>query len=365
MKISTRKRLFTAYKIIGNNFKTWISPIFTGIILVFLKIFVFLGLALDYLFYPKFRKTSLTKPIVIVGNPRSGTTFLHRYLINNGIGTGGQLWKLLYPSLVLQKLVTPFLPILEKISPTRHHSTVAHKTSLQSIETDDASIFFRFFDGFFLYGFIMSWAEEDLFPWFDPKKRNTAKRDYTWLKSIWTRSIVSSNRDRYIGKLFSVSANVPQFLNEFPDAKILYMLRDPLSVIPSGLSLVTGVLDKRFGFWSLPKDRQQHFINRLYHALIELQIRFTMDWNNGNIDKNRVMIVKFDDLMNDFDTLMAETLQFVDYEPSKEFLEEIKTTAEKQRSFKSKHQYDLSKFGITEEQIKNDAKLIYDTFFTE
>ena len=26
------------------------------------------------------------------------------------------------------------------------------------------------------------------------------------------------------------------------------MVRDPINVIPSGLSLVTGVLDKRFGF---------------------------------------------------------------------------------------------------------------------
>ena len=42
------------------------------------------------------------------------------------------------------------------------------------------------------------------------------------------------------------------------------MVRDPLSVIPSGLSLVTGVLDKKFSFWSLEKSKRDRFIKRLY-----------------------------------------------------------------------------------------------------
>ena len=70
----------------------------------------------------------------------------------------------------------------------------------------------------------MSWADDDLFSWFDPKERDMSKRDYKWLRSIWTRTLIDSNTDRYIGKLFSVSTNVPSFLESFPDAKILYIL---------------------------------------------------------------------------------------------------------------------------------------------
>ena len=365
MQISIFKRLTTAYKIIGKNFNTWFSPIITAVVLSVLKIAVFSGMFLDRIFFYKINSYQLKRPIIIVGNPRSGTTFLHRYLIRNKIGMGGELWKLLYPSIILQKIVKPFLPLLEKISPTRHHSTVAHKTSLQSIETDDASIFFRFFDGFFLYGFIMSWADEDLFSWFDPKQRDMSKRDYKWLRSIWTRTLIDSSTDRYIGKLFSVSTNVPSFLESFPDAKILYMVRDPLSVIPSGLSLVTGVLDKRFGFWSLPENRRAHFINRLYKALIELQVRFVTDWNSGVIDRKRVMLVQFDDLMQNFDSLMTEIVEFVSHTPDEVMIADIEETAKKQREFKSKHEYDLSKFGLSKSQIKEDAKIIYDTFFNE
>ena len=77
---------------------------------------------------------------------------------------------------------------------------------------------------------------------------------------MWLRVLVSNNEKQIIGKLFSVSANMPKFLNRFPNAKILYMVRDPLSVIPSGLSLVTGVLDKKFGFWSLDKSKRDRYI---------------------------------------------------------------------------------------------------------
>ncbi len=344
------------------TFGTWVSPIISGILLGTLRVIVGMGMILDNLFWPLIYKRKLTNPLVIVGNPRSGTTFLHRFLVRNNIGAGAELWQLLYPSLILQKLIKPLLPVLERISPTRHHSTAAHKTSLQSVETDDASILFRYLDGFFLYGFILSWAEEDVFHWFDPRKRNTSKRDFNWLSSIWKRILISSKQDRVIGKLFSVSANMPKFQEHFPDAKILYMVRDPLKVIPSGLSLVTGVLDKKFGFWDLPEEKRNSYIRRLYKALVELLLRFHDDWISEKINKEKVMIVHFDQMMNHFEELMVDILKFVDYVPDEELLNSIRKTADSQRNFKSEHIYDLAKFGLTKEQIKTDCSVFYNTF---
>ena len=365
MEINILKRILTSYKILGSTFGTWFSPIITGIIIFLLRIVVAMGRVLDLLFFPQIVRNSIKEPIMIVGNPRSGTTFIHRFLVNNGIGTGSQLWQMLYPSIILQKVIKPFLPFLEKVSPTRHHSTAAHATSLQSVETDDAGIFFRFIDGFFHYGFILSWANENLFDWVDPKQRNTSKRDYQWLESIWLRNQYLAGSDRTVGKLFSLSVNLPEFLMEFPDSKILYIIRDPLSVIPSGLSLITGVLDKRFGFWNLPIEKRQHFIDRLYYGLMQLQLRFHDDWINGRIDKSMVLIVPFDRMMYDFDKLMNEILKFIDHLPSDDLIEEINKTAEKQRNFKSAHEYDLGKFGLSSEKIKSDCAPIYETFLNK
>ena len=363
LQVNTAKRLRTAYFTIGKTFGQWISPIFTGFMMSSLKLKMMLYNNLDKVFYPKKATRKLKTPILIVGNPRSGTTFLQRFLAKN-FGTGSELWEMMFPSILLQKFVKPVLPLLEKFSPTKHHSTDAHKTSLSSVETDDAAILFRYNDGFFLYGFILAWAEQDLFPWFDPKQRNMSERDFDWLSRMWSKKLYKSQKEHYFGKLFSASANMPSFQSYFPEGKVLYMVRDPLQVIPSGLSLVTGVLDKKFGFWNQPDDLRKRYLLRLYNALKELLIRFHEDWINENIEKSKVKIVTFNRLMGNFDNLMFEILEFLEIEKSEEIEKLILETAEKQKAFKSNHKYDLEKFGLTEEQIKNDCQNIYSTFLS-
>ena len=365
MQISLIKRIFKAYQTIGLTFGRWISPIFVGLYLLTLRTINFIFMKFDWFFYPFKLNKKIKKPILIVGNPRSGTTFIHRYLSNNGIGAGSRLYQMVFTSIILQKLIKPILPILEKVSPAKFHSDEVHKTSLNAIETDDPSLLFRFFDGFFLYAFILSWSKEDLLDWFQPKIRDNSKRDFNWLDTMWRRTLISSKSDRMVGKLFSISVNIPAFLKKFPDAKLLYMIREPLNVISSGLSLVTGVLDGVFGFWNLPEEKRQFYIDRLYKALIELQLRFHDDWINGKIDKNNVMIVKYDRMMSDFEGLMDDVLSFVDHEPCEELLDKIKETANKQRNYQSKHKYDLEKFGLSEEKIRKDCAKIYATFFND
>ena len=325
---------------------------------------VSIGLMLDRVFFPKLRKPKMIKPIIIVGNPRSGTTFLQRYLIKSGLGIGSELWQIIYPSILLQKIIRPLLPLFEKISPARHHSTAAHKTSLSSVETDDVGLFFKYFDGFFLYGFILAFDDKDLFNFFDPKIRNTNKRDFNWFEIVWSRIVFGQNKP-YLGKLFSLSTSLPAFQKRFSDAKILYMIREPLNVIPSGLSLVTGVLDKRFGFWNLDKEIRDQYLLRLYNALVELLKRFHYDWVNNNIDKSKVLIVRYDKMMSNFDDLMKDILKFVDVEPSDELILEIKKTTLDQKNYISKHKYDLKKFNLTEQKIKADCHFVYDTFLVK
>ena len=68
-------RKLEAYKIVGNTFGAWFSPIITGFFLSMMRLIVSIFLFIDKIFYKIARKPSLHKPIVIVGNPRSGTNF--------------------------------------------------------------------------------------------------------------------------------------------------------------------------------------------------------------------------------------------------------------------------------------------------
>ena len=240
-------RMFLVHKALIGAFNKYFAPIFLFCGILLLNVTVTIGMALDWVFFPSLWKSKVQRPIIVVGNPRSGTTVLQRFLVDNGVGVGSRLWKMIYPSLTLQALLKPVLPILEKFSPAKHHAGAAHKTSMTGIETDDPSLMFRYFDGFFIYGFFLSWSKEDLKDLFDPNLRDTSRRDFDWLEKLWKRVLVSEKKDRFVGKLFSLGIRVPRFLERFPDAKILYTVRDPLETVPSGLSLVTGVLDGRFG----------------------------------------------------------------------------------------------------------------------
>jgi len=355
-------RMRRVYRVLRRTHHVVVAPLFIAVLFGVLRTVVAVGMALYDVFFPRLRRTHANRPIVLVGNPRTGTTFLQRFLADEGFGTGMELFLMLYPSLVLQKMLRPLLPWLEKISPAKFHSTDAHETSLSSVETDDVGVLFRYLDGFFLYGFFLSFDDEDLLPLFDPRTRDTSQRDMAWLEALWRRSLVLHEADRNVAKLFSLAVRLPQFMNRFPEAQILYMARDPLSVIPSSMSLVIGVLDRAFGFWSLPEPTRRRWLERMYNAWVVLLQKFHDDWMSGAIDKKRVLIVRYDRMMADFEGLMDEMCPFLGRPITPELRAVIRARAEKQRKYESEHRYDLEKFGLTEAQIRRDCAFFYDTF---
>ena len=74
------KRMFLVYGAITRAFHAFVAPLFTFSAILLLHVIVSIGMALDHLFFPSLRRKRIEKPIIIVGNPRSGTTFLQRYL---------------------------------------------------------------------------------------------------------------------------------------------------------------------------------------------------------------------------------------------------------------------------------------------
>lgn len=350
------------YRVFANVFGVRVFPLILGVVFPILRAVVWALMALDQVFFPQLRKKKANRPIVLVGNPRTGTTFLQRFLSDAGFGSGMELFLMLYPSLFLQALLRPIMPLLEKANPAKFHSDAVHQTSLGSVETDDVALLFRYLDGFFLYGFFLAFDEPDHWQQFDPKVRDTSKRDFDWLDALWRRSLVKHGGDRNVAKLFSLSSRLPAFLERFPEAQILYMVRDPLDIIPSTMSLVTGPLEKAFGFWSLDESVRRRFLDRLYWGLVRIMQRFHEDWTQGRIDKSRVYFVRYDRMMTEFEVVVDEMCAFLGHEMTPELQATVDKIATKQRSYQSGHKYDLTKYGITEEQIRRDCAFLYETF---
>ena len=297
-------------------------------------------------------------PLVIAGLPRTGTTFLQRFLHEHHFAKGQSLFEQLLPTPLLQSFSRPYLPLLERISPARHHRPEIHFTSLTSVETDEASLFFQQLDGIFLYAFIWALYEQDHLSFFDVQKRNTTKRDFSWLERCWAYSTQGTGLSP-VAKLFGLGGCIPDFLKYFPQSKILYTARDPVSVIPSTLSLLLSVLEQRYDWKSVSQERKQRYIMRITDALIELMYRFHCDWEAGNIDKARCMIVPYQILEVSFEEMMHEILAFMCYHPSSSQCHVIREQGLRQQARKSAHQYHLEEYGLDERTIREKT-----TFFT-
>lgn len=349
-------RILLVWRALRRGTSRKLAPLLVGTALLVLHLVTSLGVALDRLFFPALGRVGPLRPIVILGNPRTGTTLVHRFLVDHGVGHGLQVWRMIHASLTQQTVLKPFLPIMKRLDPTRFHAKAAHETSLTHVDVDDVSLLARYADGFFLYGFFLAFDDVDHRDLFEPEKRDTATRDLDWLEQVWRRALVwhGALAGRNVAKLFSFGPRLPTLLARFPEARVLYLARDPVSAIPSGMSLVTGVLDGLVGFWSLPEPVRARHLERLYSGLVLLAQRFHRDWTSGAIDQRRVMIVRYDRLMSDFSGVMAEILAHVGEVPSPALQAAIDAQDAKQKGYKSEHRYDLAKFGLTEERIRAD-----------
>src|SRR4029079_9951675 len=114
-------RMGRIYSVLRRTFGVRVVPLFVAVVFGYLRLLVAIAMALDNVFFPRLRKIRANRPIVLVGNPRTGTTFLQRFLCDEGFGTGMELFLMLYPSLKLQTALRQVLPLLEKISPAKSH----------------------------------------------------------------------------------------------------------------------------------------------------------------------------------------------------------------------------------------------------
>ena len=310
--------------------------------------------ALDHL-SPRVRRSRVVRPILIIGSPRSGTTFLHRYLDAGGIATGSRILDIFLPSLILNRTMAKLLA--RHLSGPSFSTNIAHQTGLTLVDNDDIGLMLRYLDG----------PLHDLgLAAFDSRHRprpHTTARDLAWMQRMWRRVLVIRGGARIVAKFHAMTYPVRDILAAQPDAKIVYMIRDPLEAIPSVMSLSVMHVENRFGFAALPEATRQRYVSNLYASLLEGYRTFTADWLSGRTDRTRVMVVRYDRLMTDFESVMDDLLAFIGHLPTPALLADIAATSARQRSYISHHRYDLAAFGLDEDRIRSDCRLVTDAFF--
>lgn len=358
-------RILNLYRIFVRRFGFSLRPLAVLLGLGGLRVIVTIGMMLDNLFFPRWRKIRLDRPIFVVGNPRSGTTFLHRFLIDAGVGCGFRLWQMLFPSIILRRLAAPLIERVSRLEVASDiHVPAIHETGLMSYETDDLLTFTHYLDGVFYYGYFLAWDVNNapMALRLQGYIQRRLARDFAWLSTCMRRNQYCYGQQRVVGKLFSMSLYPASVLEAYPDAKIIYIVRDPMMVVPSMLSLISNVIDKRIGLQNISKDALQRFYGHLYEGCLLLYRSFYDMSVAGKLPQKNVLVVRYHEMMSDFERVMSQIVEFVEVERHETLHHTIRTVAARQASYRSKHGYRLEQFGLSAECILRDFSFVYDEY---
>jgi hypothetical protein len=357
------------YRTINKTFGFWLRPLGTFLVLQVRQLISALTLGLDHLIYPRHRKQAIDRPIFIIGNPRSGTTFLHRLLLGAGDMAAFELWEMLFPAITARKLLGRIVPRLDRLSPARYHPSDVHDTSLRGIETDDVMWFFRTLDGPFAWAYFLAWQDT----WgselsqrefgIEGVSERDEERFFKYHEACWRRNLTYKNSSRVLAKTSMLTLRLDALLKRYPDCKLVYVIRDPVEVIPSGMSLLAGVLENGYDVWNRTSaEDQRRWVENLYQASCEMLRGFHEALLSGRIPERNLCVVRYTDLIHDLEPTMKRILDFIEIDPSAAFVEEVHAQAEKQRTYKSRHQHSPEKFDLDPERIQRDLGFVYDAF---
>jgi len=355
------------YRIICKTFGFRIRPLGTFGLLQVHRLLNGAFRGLDHLLFPGFRRLPIAKPVFILGNPRSGTTFMHRFLLNTEQLCAFELWEMLFPGITARGIFGGLIRHFAKLSPARYHSSAAHETSLRDVETDDAMAFLHFVDGGFLWAYFLAWDDV----WGSPRCKavfesisdKDEQRLFSYLEGCWRRNMYAKHKQRIIAKSSIFSMNAATLLRRYPDCKIIYMMRDPLATIPSGMSLLTGVLEQSYDMFNTTEEAQRMlYLENLYQASRQMYWKFHQARTEGVIPGENLRVVPYPRLMSHLEETIEDLVAFLELDPTASFGEKLRCQAELQRDRKSSHKYSLEKFGLTKERILKDFSFIYDEY---
>lgn len=363
------RRYLHLYRVIATTFGFWFRPLGAFALLQVRQAISATTLGLDHLIYPRHRKQAIDRPIFIIGNPRSGTTFLHRLLLGAGDMAAFELWEMLFPAITARKLLGGIVPRLDRLSPARYHPSDVHDTSLRGIETDDVAWFFRTLDGPFAWAYFLAWQEN----WgseltrrefgIDGVTPREEERFFHYYEACWRRNLTLKRADRILVKSSMLTFRLDALLRRYPDCRLVYVIRDPVEVIPSGMSLLASVLENGYDVWNrTTEEDQRRWIENLYHASCAMLRDFHDAQTAGLVPERNLCVVRYEDLLQNLEPTMARILDFIEVKPSAAFQEEVRAQAERQRNYTSRHEHSPDQFGLDPERIRADLGFVYDAF---
>lgn len=324
------------------------------------------SLALDHLFVPAFRRQAVTKPVFLIGHPRSGTTFLHRLLTQTREFCVFEFWEILLPSLTGRWLIRP---IIQRMV-ARNRGTLLPKQSghfgaVNEVEEEEL---------LFLHGgntqfstcvtplAFSNWDFTELVL-ADEQHPVTRRKTTRFLRGCLQRQLYATRLTRAVTKMNYSATRTRSFLEEFPDAKFVYIVRSPLETIPSHLTLHRNMFDHFWGLNRIPEKLLARYYERRYRHNVTFY-RYMEDLIAAQaVPEDQFLVIRYHDIKHNLAETMERVIAFTQLDCSAKLRALIAEQAAAQSRYERPHaNRPLEEFGLTSEQIVSDLDFIFQKY---
>lgn len=350
----------------GTNYRLTIKRL--GVLLLAVAVYlpveilVWIGMGLDELFYPAYRKVPLPKPVFIIGNPRSGTTFLQRLLAKDqDTFHCMRAWEIFAaPSILTHRIVhfalvlgrvigVPIAKRIRRFERLWQETDDIHRLRLRSPEEDEY-LFIHNFSTMKIWSFAAMEEDCDPYIFFDqemPAEDKNRMMDY--YQSCIQRHYYyhGGRKKRYLSKNPHFSPAIRTLLDRFPDGKFIYLVRNPLEAVPSHISL---------------KDREWRLLGSPLspYSCRDFIVKSSKQWYEyplhvlKELPANQAVIVQFDDLVSDAESTVQQIYKQLELVLSADFQGVLKSETQRAKDHESQHHYSLWEMGIDPRQLAVD-----------
>jgi hypothetical protein len=333
------------------------------------KILQLIGFAIDDWLYKDYQNQEVSQPVFIIGNPRSGTTYIHRLLAKDKDNFSHiRMWEIYFaPSIFQRKLVWAIQRLDQKMGGAIQRWLVKqeqkswfnnpiHKVSLWEAEEDE-SLLFNIWESIFTSVFFPNPDLVRKYAVFDKglsrKERRKIMRFYK--ACLRRHQYAHHSQKKFLSKNPAFSAKVASLYEYFPNAKIIYMVRNPLDTVPSLISWMSYQ-------WSQFSDPGEEYLYQDY--LIQL----AKEWYDYPLEQldhaapGSYEIVVYDELVKDPKRVISGFYEKFGFEVSPEFEAILDQANLAAKSYQSKHRYSLKKIGLSNEKLVATFKDVLERF---
>ncbi|MFT6396041.1 MAG: hypothetical protein ACJAYU_000783 [Bradymonadia bacterium] len=326
---------------------------------------------LDHVFYPKLRHTTVEKPVFVLANPRSGTTFLHRLMaMDEERFTHMRLWQTIFPSVLAYRTIA-FIGRIDRV--------VGRPLGRMLGLLERAA--FKGWDGVHHVGFNQAEEEETVFisSLIDPPIHFAIPHPQEYRHHIMLDDLSAERRAPIMAKykralrahVFATGNNrvllsknvfmgqrIESILEVFPDARFVHLVRHPYSSLASTISMFTGP----WSFFNpdVPKDSDDY----RYWAEIGMDTYSRVHRLEPELHERGVKFVTFtyEQLTSNPKGTVESIYESMDVEMSPEFARRLDDETAKAQRYQSTHAYNLDEYGMKPADIYNTIPEIFEAY---